>query len=159
MLYCFNLYCLITLYLLHMHFKLYNDRIVLLFSRYTCPYGSRVSQILELGVSEFCSTIPNSYVKSRVCFRVFSWNSQKGKLWGRIYSIIFLALFCAKFACNSAFRNPVFRWKSCKGSVWESVKKNSRVCTQEGLCDWISRLASRQRWHTCEACREAKEPH
>ena len=71
MLYCFNLYCLIALYLLHMHFKLYNDRIVLLFSRYTCPYGSRVSQILELGVSEFCSTVPNSYVKSRVCFRVF----------------------------------------------------------------------------------------
>ena len=32
-----------------------------------------------------------------------------------------------------------------------------RVCTQEGSRDWISRLASRQRWHTCEACREAEE--
>ena len=56
-----------------MHFKLsaYNNRI-LLFSGYTCSYGSRVSQILELGVSEFCSTVPNSHVKSRVCFRVLS---------------------------------------------------------------------------------------
>ena len=38
----------------------------------TCSYDSRASQILELGVSEFCSTIPNSHVKSRVCFRVLS---------------------------------------------------------------------------------------
>ena len=29
-------------------------------------YGSRATQILELGVSEFCSIIPNSHVKSRV---------------------------------------------------------------------------------------------
>ena len=35
-------------------------------------YDSRASQILELGVSEFCSTAPNSHVKSRVCFRVLS---------------------------------------------------------------------------------------
>ena len=28
-----------------------------------------------------------------------------------------LALFRDKFACNSALRNPVFRWESCKGSV------------------------------------------
>ena len=35
-------------------------------------YDSRASQFLELGVSEFCSTIPNSHVKSRVCFRVLS---------------------------------------------------------------------------------------
>ena len=63
-----------------MHFKLstYNDRIVLLFSGYTCLYGSRVSQILELSMSEFCSTVLNSHVKSRVCFRVLSRNSQKG---------------------------------------------------------------------------------
>ena len=38
----------------------------------TCSYGLRVTKILELGVSEFCSTIPNSHVKSRVCFRVLS---------------------------------------------------------------------------------------
>ena len=37
----------------------------------TCSYDSKASQILELGVSEFCSTVPNSHVKSRVCFRVF----------------------------------------------------------------------------------------
>ena len=28
-----------------------------------------------------------------------------------------LALFHDKFVCNTALRNPVFRWKSCKGSV------------------------------------------
>ena len=28
-----------------------------------------------------------------------------------------LALFRDKFAYNSALRNPVFRWESCKGSV------------------------------------------
>ena len=44
----------------------------------TCSYDSRVSQILELGVNEFCSTVPNSHIKSRVCFRVLSQNSQKG---------------------------------------------------------------------------------
>ena len=43
-------------------------------------YDSRVSQFLELGVSELCLTVPNSHVKSRVCFRVFSWNSQKGEI-------------------------------------------------------------------------------
>ena len=42
-----------------------------------------------------------------------------------------MALFRAKFACNSAFRNPIFRWESCKGSVWESVKKHSSLCTQQ----------------------------
>ena len=46
----------------------------------TCSYGSRATQILELGVSEFCSTVPNSHVKFRVCFRVLSWNSQRGRL-------------------------------------------------------------------------------
>ena len=40
----------------------------------TCTYGSRATQILELGVNEFCSIVPNSHVKSRVCFRVLSWN-------------------------------------------------------------------------------------
>ena len=50
------------------------------FSGDTCSYGSRASQILELGVSEFCSIVPNSHVKSRVCFKVLSRNSQKGRL-------------------------------------------------------------------------------
>ena len=65
---------------MHFKFSAYNDYIVLLFSINTCTYGSRASQILELGMSEFCSTVPNSYVKSRVCFRVLSRNSQKGRL-------------------------------------------------------------------------------
>ena len=46
----------------------------------SCSYDSRAYQILELGVSEFCSTFPNSHVKSRVCFRVLSRNSQRGRL-------------------------------------------------------------------------------
>ena len=50
------------------------------FSGDTCSYGSRITQILELGVSEFCLTVPNSHVKSRVCFRVLSRNSQRGRL-------------------------------------------------------------------------------
>lgn len=45
-----------------------------------CSYDSSASQLLELGVSEFCSTVPNSHVKSRVCFRVLSRNSQRGRL-------------------------------------------------------------------------------
>ena len=46
----------------------------------SCSYDLRAYQILGLGVSEFCSTIPNSHVKSRVCFRVLSWNNQRGRL-------------------------------------------------------------------------------
>ena len=41
------------------------------FSGDTCTYGSRATHILELGVSEFCSTVPNSHVKSRVFFLGF----------------------------------------------------------------------------------------
>ena len=50
------------------------------FSGDTCSYGLRATQILKLGVSEFCSIVPNSLVKSRVCFRALSRNSQKGRL-------------------------------------------------------------------------------
>ena len=49
-------------------------------SEYTCSYDSRATQILESDVSEFCSTVPNSHVKSRVYFRVLSRNSQRGRL-------------------------------------------------------------------------------
>ena len=49
-------------------------------SRDSCSYDLRASQFLELGVSELCSTIPNSHVKSRVCFRVLSQNSQRERL-------------------------------------------------------------------------------
>ena len=46
----------------------------------SCSYDSRVSQLLELGVSEFCSIVPSSHVKSRVYFRVLLRNSQRGRL-------------------------------------------------------------------------------
>ena len=52
-----------------------------------------------------------------------------------------LALFRDKFACNTALRNLVFRWESCKGSVWECVKKCSRLCSEVGTRGWISREA------------------
>ena len=46
----------------------------------SCSYDSRASQFLELGVSELCSNVPNSHVKSRVCFRVLSRDSQRERL-------------------------------------------------------------------------------
>ena len=69
-----------------------------------------------------------------------------------------LVLFCAKFACNLAIRYPVFRWKFCKGSVWESVKKSQKCAIQGSLAtgsrDWLATSKSPE-WHTCEACRES----
>ena len=56
----------------------------------SCSYDSRAPQFLELGVSELCSTVPNSHVKSKVCFRVLSQNSQKGRmvnLWMQIRGV------------------------------------------------------------------------
>ena len=43
-----------------MHFKIsaYNDHLMLLFSRKTCSYSSRASQVLELGVSELWQLFP-----------------------------------------------------------------------------------------------------
>ena len=35
----------------------------------------------------------------------------------------------------------MFRWESCKGSVWESVKKCSRLCSEAGTRGWISQVA------------------
>ena len=52
-----------------------------------------------------------------------------------------LALFRDIFACNTALRNPVFRWESCKGSVWESVKKCSRQCSEAETRGLDSRVA------------------
>ena len=52
---------------------------VVIFKKFL-SYGSRASQILEVGVNKFCSTIPNSHVESRVCFRVLSRNNQRGRL-------------------------------------------------------------------------------
>ena len=52
-----------------------------------------------------------------------------------------MALFRAKFVYNSAISNLVFRWESCKGSVWESMKKCSKLCSEAGTRGWISRVA------------------
>ena len=51
-----------------------------------------------------------------------------------------LALFCAKFACNSAIRSSAFRWELCKGCVWESMKNWSSMCIQEHSRDWNLQL-------------------
>ena len=87
------------------------------FSGDTCSYGSRATQILELGVSEFCSTVPNSHVKSRIYFRVLSQNSQKGEIVRLNLINHFVGFIPCQFACNSTLRNPIFRWESCKGIV------------------------------------------
>ena len=52
-----------------------------------------------------------------------------------------MVLFHAKFACILAISNFVFRWESCKGIVWESVKKCSSLCKVAGTHDWISWVA------------------
>ena len=62
------------------------------------------------------------------------------------------ALFRAKFSCILAISNPVFRWESCKGSVWESVKNCLRLCKEAGIRDWISQVACGYKspeWCTC----------
>ena len=68
--------------------------------------------------------------------------------------MILLALFRAKFACNLAFRNLIFRWESCKGSVWESVKKCSRLCSEAGTRGLISREA--RSLQTAKSCTHAE---
>ena len=105
-------------------------------SRDSCSYVSRAYQILELGASEFCSTVPNSHFKSKVCFRILSRNSQRERLQGWILSTILLTLFRTKFTCILAISNPVFKWESCKGSEWESVKKCSRLCKDAETRGW-----------------------
>ena len=48
--------------------------------------------------------------------------------------------------------NPIFKWESCKGSVWESVKNCSSLCKEIGTRGWISRMAhgcKSPEWCTC----------
>ena len=62
-----------------------------------------------------------------------------------------LALFLAKFACNSAFRNLVLGDNNVR-VVCESVKIWSRVCNKKVTCDWTRySLASGDlpKWSTC----------
>ena len=65
-----------------------------------------------------------------------------------------MALFHVKSACNLAISNPVFRWESCKGSVWESVKKCSRLCKVAGTRDLDSRVA--RGWQAAKWCTRVK---
>ena len=67
----------------HMQFQVFLHTMMILccyVSGDSCSYDTRSYQILDLGVSEFCSTVPNSHFKSRVCFRVLSRNSQRRRL-------------------------------------------------------------------------------
>ena len=52
-----------------------------------------------------------------------------------------MVLFCAKFSCILAINNHIFRWKSCKGSMWKSMKNCSSVCKEAGTRGWISQVA------------------
>ena len=59
-----------------------------------------------------------------------------------------------KFACILAISNPVFRWESCKGGVWESVKNCSSLCKEAGTRGWISQVACGYKLPEC--CTHAK---
>ena len=100
-----------------------------------------------------------------ILLKLMKWEQEKQQLSAGIITIVrlnlinhVLTLFRDKFACNTALRNPVFRWKSCKGSVWESVKKCSRLCSEAGTCGWISREArSLQAAKSCTCAEHAGE--
>ena len=70
-----------------------------------------------------------------------------------------LTLFRAQFACISAIRYPVFRWESCKGCLWESVKNSSVWAFKEvlviGSHEWLA-TGDSLKCHMCEACRKLK---
>ena len=62
-----------------------------------------------------------------------------------------MVLFRAKFACILAISNPVFRWESCEGSMWESVKNCSSVCKEARThnykpLDWCTRAKHARSW-------------
>ena len=65
-----------------------------------------------------------------------------------------MGLFRAKFACISAISNPVFRWDSCKGSEWDSVKKCLRVCKKNR--DSRLDLAGDSRLQAARSCTRAR---
>ena len=63
---------------------------------------------LELGVSEFWQLFA-THILSLESILGFCLGIAKGG--DCKVEFIPLALFRAKFACNSAFRNPIFRWE------------------------------------------------
>ena len=86
------------------------------FSRDTYSYGSRVTQILELGVSEFWQLFP-THMLSLEFVLGFCHGIAKGGDCKVEFIQSCVGFILCQFACNSALRNPVFRWESCKGSV------------------------------------------
>ena len=66
----------------------------------------------------------------------------------------FVGFILCQFTCNSALKNPVFRWESCKGSVWESVKKCSRMCIEAETHNWILQVACD--WQAARGCTRVK---
>ena len=52
----------------------------------------------------------------------------------------------------------MFRWESCKGSVWGSVKKCSKLCSEARTRGWILRVArSLQAVRRCTQVKHAKK--
>ena len=70
------------------------------------------------GTFPFCSTFLHMMMLNWPLIRVKTIVYVRLNLFNHL-----LALFYTKFACNLAIRYPVFRWDSCKGSVWKSMKK------------------------------------
>ena len=66
----------------------------------------------------------------------------------------FIVFISCQFSCNSALRNPVIRWESCKDNMWESVKKCSKLCIETGTRDWILRVA--HDWQAAKGCTRVK---
>ena len=72
---------LIALCLLRMHFKIsaYNDLLVLLFLGNLSIWFKSFTEF-RVRCEWVLATVPNSHFKSRVCFRVLSQYSQRGRL-------------------------------------------------------------------------------
>ena len=69
-----------------------------------------------------------------------------------------MVLFRTKFIYILTISYHVFRWESCKGSVWESVKKYSSLCKVAGTCDWILWVAhGLQAARNCTRAKHAKK--
>ena len=70
----------------------------------------------------------------------------------------FVSFILCQFACNSALRNPVFIWESCKGSVWaqdcalsKGIATRSRALQVAKGCTWVKHaeeLNSHASWST-----------
>ena len=80
-----------------MHFKIfaYNDHLVLLFSRNTCSYGSRASQVLELGVNEFWQLFPTHMLSLEFVLGFCHGIAKKGD-----YKVEFIQSFVGFIPCQ-----------------------------------------------------------